>query len=88
MDLTFAQLEGKCYCCGKPGHKSPQCAHKDKPKPEWWINKAQQHLQKQAPSENEESSNNNSNTEQSSDDTKAQVAWMNMHVAHVQLLHF
>lgn len=23
--LTFTQLEGECYCCGKPGHKSPQC---------------------------------------------------------------
>ena len=21
--LSFAQMEGKCYCCGKPGHKSP-----------------------------------------------------------------
>jgi hypothetical protein len=25
INLSFAQLEGKCYCCGKPGHKSPQC---------------------------------------------------------------
>ena len=23
--LSFAQFEGKCYCCGKPGHKSPEC---------------------------------------------------------------
>jgi hypothetical protein len=22
--LSFAQMEGKCYCCGKPGHKSPE----------------------------------------------------------------
>jgi len=27
--LTFAQMEGKCYCCGKGGHKSPQCHHKN-----------------------------------------------------------
>ena len=38
--LSFAQMEGKCYCCGKPGHKSPQCRHKTKPREEWAINKA------------------------------------------------
>jgi hypothetical protein len=48
--LSFAQMEGKCYCCGKPGHKSPVCRHKSKPKDEWAINKAeinqeQQHAQ-------------------------------------------
>jgi hypothetical protein len=32
INLSFAQLEGKCYCCGKTGHKSPQCRFKDKPK--------------------------------------------------------
>ena len=35
-------MEGKCYCCGKAGHKSPSCRDKDKPKAEWAINKAQQ----------------------------------------------
>ena len=38
--LYFAQLEGKCYCCGKAWHKSPTCQFKDKPKVEWAINKA------------------------------------------------
>ena len=39
-EMTFAQLEGACYCCGKKGHKSPQCKKKDKiPKAEWAINK-------------------------------------------------
>jgi len=48
---SFAQMEGKCYCCGKPGHKSPDCRFKDKiPKEEWAIRKAekaenQQHTQ-------------------------------------------
>ena len=23
--LSFAQMEGKCHCCGKQAHKSPQC---------------------------------------------------------------
>lgn len=40
--LSFVRLEGKCYCCGKPGHKSPQCYMKNKiPREEWAINKTQ-----------------------------------------------
>lgn len=42
VNLSFAQMEGKCYCCGKAGHKSPSCRDKGKPKEEWAINKAQQ----------------------------------------------
>jgi uncharacterized OB-fold protein len=38
-ELSFAQMEGRCYCCGKTGHTSPQCCHKDQPKHEWAINK-------------------------------------------------
>ena len=45
VNLSFAQLEGKCYCCGKAGHKSPSCRDKNKPKEEWAINKAQSHAQ-------------------------------------------
>jgi hypothetical protein len=45
--LSFAQMEGKCYCCGKPGHKSPECRSKEKiSREEWAINKSQQqHVQ-------------------------------------------
>ena len=25
INLPFAQLVGKCYCCGKAGHRSPEC---------------------------------------------------------------
>jgi hypothetical protein len=42
INLYFAQIEGKCYCCGKSGHKLLQCCLKDKPKAEWAINKVQQ----------------------------------------------
>ena len=38
FDLSFAQMEGRFYCCGKKGHKSPQCRDRDKPKSEWAIN--------------------------------------------------
>ena len=40
--LSFVQMEGKCYCCGKKGHKSPACNNRKKtPREEWAINKAQ-----------------------------------------------
>ena len=39
--MSFAMLEGKCYCCGKAGHKSPTCHLKDKiAREDWAINKA------------------------------------------------
>jgi hypothetical protein len=31
-ELSFAQLNGKCYCCGKAGHKSPNCKWNNKPR--------------------------------------------------------
>jgi len=33
-ELTFAQTEGVCYCCGKKGHLSSVCRQKNKPKTE------------------------------------------------------
>jgi hypothetical protein len=39
VELSFAQMEGVCYCCGKAGHTSNKCYQKNKPKSEWVINK-------------------------------------------------
>ena len=67
--LLFAQLEGKCYCCGKAGHKSTTCRHKDRPKNEWVINKIKndgmQNVQQQQ--EGNENNDNNETTNTSSD---------------------
>ena len=38
--LSFAQLEIRYYCCGKKGHKSPQCKYKNIiPKEDWATTK-------------------------------------------------
>jgi hypothetical protein len=29
-EMSFANIEGKCYCCGKGGHKSTTCCLKAK----------------------------------------------------------
>jgi hypothetical protein len=42
IELSFSQMEGQCYSCGKSGHKSPNCNEKGKPKSEWAINKAKE----------------------------------------------
>ena len=80
--LSFAQMEGKCYCCGKPGHKSTTCRAKDKPKPEWAINKAkldnQSHLQAEtATNDDQVSIHSNRDTQVALDRT---IDWAGVHV--------
>ena len=55
LTLSFAQLEGRCHCCGKYGHQSEKCYKKDTIPLEQWainktINKAKQESQQQAQS--------------------------------------
>jgi Reverse transcriptase (RNA-dependent DNA polymerase) len=83
-EMSFAMLEGKCYCCGKGGHKSPSCRLKDKiPKEEWAINKAksteQSHVNSEVKnSKDDDSSSNNNNNNISSE------GWSGAHVQFYQ----
>jgi hypothetical protein len=65
VQLSFAQMEGLCYCCGKKGHKLPQCRDNTKPKEEWAINKTPELLQVQ----NLMTNRNNTESETTSDTT-------------------
>ncbi len=81
--LLIGKMEGKCYCCGKLRHKSPNCRSKEKiPRDEWAINKAQQHMQ---------SSNNNakstSGSTVSSKKEETVVRWAGLHCSFVQTLN-
>ena len=80
--LSFAQLEGKCYCCGKPGHKSPECDKNDRiPKDEWAINKQQQQfLQNQNTQDSDSSGKNSSNNDKGDDkNNKPTIGWADLH---------
>jgi hypothetical protein len=79
--LSFAQMEGRCYCCGKPGHKSPDCRSKDKtPKDEWAINKAQQHAQ----SSSDAASSSGSTVSSKSKIGEPAIGWAGLHCSFAQ----
>ena len=46
--MLFVQMEGRCYCCGKPNHKSLNCHYKNKPKSKWAIKKTPEIIQAQS----------------------------------------
>ena len=79
-ETSFVQSGGvMCHCCGKKGHKSPQCPEKDtRPKDQWTIRKAEQHLQAETNNDDDESvgSNNTNGTNRSSQ----RVGWSALQV--------
>ena len=81
ITFSFMQMEGKCYCCGKQGHKSPDCQQKDKiPKEEWAINKLQQQYNKM----NSDKKSSTDNSTISSNKSKTKVGWAGVHCAFTQ----
>ena len=88
--LSFAQLEGHCYCCGKVGHKQPNCYQKDKtPRKDWAINKAQSHAQEKSAEQSWLSNlRNSSNLTESTKNTKknnSHVGWAGVHCQFTQV---
>ena len=79
--MSFAQLEGKCYCCGKPGHTSPDCYSKNKiPREEWAINKVQMVTAKTNESTTEESNKD----EEIEKESEKFVGWAGAHFIFAQ----
>ena len=85
--LSFAQLEIRCYCCGKKGHKSPQCKYKNTiPKEDWAITKTKnQFIQSNNSTYNDVSmiTTKESNISTNKQNEK-QVGWANLHFSFFQ----
>jgi hypothetical protein len=86
VPLSFAQLEGKCYCCGNPGHKLSQCCEKDsKPHEEWFIHKARSHMQPSGNADAASEGSNKSNDTKSNQGTSTRnVRWAGVHMKDQQ----
>ena len=85
MVLSFAQMEGKCYCCGKPGHKSPDCNKKDKiPKDEWAIKKSQHQFVQEVRSQTNESPARTSEGKNNETKNEPLVGWTGLHHSFLQ----
>ena len=88
LSSTFTQIEGKCCCCDKSGHKAPQYKYKStKLRSEWFTNNVLLTQNKI-----ESSSNNNSSTDSTKDisiysrdstitskSSPKQIGWTNLH---------
>ena len=61
-EQSFVQADKTvCHCCGKPGHKSPDCFKKDKtPKGEWFQKKAHNNYVKTMTAESSKQENEES----------------------------
>jgi hypothetical protein len=79
-EMSFAMMEGKCYCCGKAGHKSTTCRLKDRPKEEWAINKAK----KEQSHVNTEQKANDSPSVAADNNQTNQTGWSGAHVQFYQ----
>jgi len=83
-------MEGKCYCCGKPGHKSPKCPHKERPREEWAIHKVKADEQAHAQAATEEQSTSKDSTstltttQESKSSSGTKTGWAG---CHVQFMH-
>jgi hypothetical protein len=78
-------LEGKCYCCGKGGHRSPECRLKDKiPKEEWAINKAKAKETTKTTEQSLLNTQSNNSKENNNDSTSSYEGWSAAHVQFYQ----
>ena len=88
LPLIFTQIEGKCYCCGKSGHKLRQYKYTNiKPRSEWFIINVQLTQKKIESSCNNDSSTNSTkdtsiysgDSTMTSKSRPKQTGWTNLH---------
>lgn len=84
-EMSFANIEGKCYCCGKSGHKSPTCRLKDKiPKEDWAINKAKINEGQSYINSEQSKTTDDDNKSISESSTSSANGWSGAHVQFYQ----
>ena len=77
--LSFAQIEVRCFCCGKKGHRSNQCKLRDTiPRDKWAIAKTKAQFTR-----NQTNEPGNKNENENTPNTK-QIGWANMHFSFYQ----
>jgi hypothetical protein len=81
INLSFAQSEGKCFCCAREGHKSPQCRLNDHPRNEWTVIKAQKSFA-QLQNQNTISTNNNPTNESQASRNQITTGWAGTHIQY------
>ena len=83
--LSFAQLEGKCYCCGKAGHRSPDCHHKAKiVQEDWAINKSKQQHVQQSKNDDDKSTSGSTIATKKEDIV---IGWAGVHCSFAQAIN-
>ena len=92
IEISFAQLQGACHCCGKKGHSSDKCYKKDTtPKDQWHINKLQKKEQDKmmAQVQNETASVVSTTTTPTDDAaTTTNTAWSGAHISMNHIDHY
>ena len=84
--LSFAQLKIRCYCCGKKGHKSPQCKYKNTiPNEDWAITKTKrQFTQSNNSIDNDVSTMTTKESTISKKQNEKKIGWANLHFTFFQ----
>ena len=80
--LSFAQIELRCFCCGKKGHRSNKCKLKDTiPRDQWAIAKTKAQFTKGQADEDKGTETKNQHDKNGNN---KQVGWANMHFSFYQ----
>ena len=71
LNISFAQMKGLCYCCGKQGHLATDCRYRNKPKSEWYIN--------QDRNKDEQANVQDEREHLEDQDNKKSIGWVGVH---------